>query len=49
MAQLCKRLEKAGTKTVEWKERNHITFNNAKEEAITLTSRRKFELKRRIV
>lgn len=33
---------------VEWREDNHVEFNNAKNKAITVTRKRKSELKVRI-
>lgn len=46
--QLCERLEKAETKAIEWTERNHVVFNNAKDKAIVFTRRRKPYLMKRI-
>lgn len=49
VAQLCERLEIAGEKTVELEEDNHVEFNNAKDETIVFTRKRKLKLEMSIV
>lgn len=46
---MSKRLERAGIKAVEWEERNYVTFDNTKNEAIAFKWSRKPKLKSKIV
>lgn len=46
--QLCKRLEKARVKVVEWGQVNYVEFYNMKDETIAFMRKMKQELKRKI-
>lgn len=48
MEQLYKPLARAENKAMEWRERNHVVFDNSKNEMIVFTRQRKVDLRKQL-
>lgn len=48
LEQLCQGLERGGIRAGQWRKRNHVAFDNSRDEMLTFTRRKKPDLKQRI-